>query len=121
MLAAPMVSGAVPNSFERTTRTRLPADAYVHDLAQGLIVEAESGWLPGRLRSGRGIRGPRGLFAWGRPRGLWTRHHRGSPGPHPMFVACGRESKQGAEQNGSTEFEHAEMILLFHHSFGGMT
>ena len=24
MLAAPMVSGAVPNSFERTTRTRLP-------------------------------------------------------------------------------------------------
>ena len=30
-----------------------------------------------------------------------------------MFVACSRESKQGAEQNDSTGFEHAEMILLF--------
>ncbi len=30
-----------------------------------------------------------------------------------MFVICGRKSKHGAEQNGSTGFEHAEMILLF--------
>jgi len=30
-----------------------------------------------------------------------------------MFVICGRKTKHGAEQNGSTRFEHAEMILLF--------
>jgi len=30
-----------------------------------------------------------------------------------MFVACSRQRKQGAQKNGSTRFEHAEMILLF--------
>ena len=129
MSAAPISSGAVPNALLSTTRTRLAADARVHDLPERLIRDGrgrrETRARPGvgrrrsltRLRSGtRGRASPTRRRTAGPRCARWRkrpRDERRRPGRDPMLLPAllGNRRSGGASECSDQQRARARGIL----------